>query len=244
MPSLHRVSAPIRIAIAAGLLTVAASARAEVRVLEGEFNGIEIRYRVLLPDDYDSSRTYPVVMHFAGGPQTWDIVERSTDSDWREHAEQRGIVVVAPAAPREGLYFRNGDRIFPDFLAYVISTYRPSGGKVHITGHSNGGLSAFHIGALYPDRIHSITGYPGLLGGDDADRSAGLRGICLYLHVGADDGPWRNAMESQHAALAAAGHSIDLVVEPDQGHRLDTGRDELAMRLFDELTRARTDACR
>jgi poly(3-hydroxybutyrate) depolymerase len=207
----------------------------------GRFGGLDISYRVLTPDDYDPSRSYPVVLHFAGGGQTWSIVERSTDADWRAHAEQRGIVVISPAAPASGLYFEDGDRIFPEFLDYIFANYNAAGGKLHVTGHSNGGLSAFHIASLYPDRFFSVTGYPGQLRRQDEARAAALRPLCIYMHAGERDVRWRDAMQAQSRTLAQRGYNIAFTIEPDQIHRLDMAIDNLGMRLFDELQRARNN---
>jgi poly(3-hydroxybutyrate) depolymerase len=230
---------------ALGLLGIALLAatlspvRAAIEANSGIFNGIEIRYRVLLPDNYDAERSYPVVLHFAGGPQTWRIVESSTNSDWRAHVEQRDIIVVSPEAPRQGLYFEGGDRIFPEFIEHILASYRAQGGKLHITGHSNGGLSAFHIASLYPEHVISVTGYPGLLRQLGREQIEALRPLCLYMHVGDNDPSWRNAMKAQSEALVEQGLKIEFHIESDQPHRLDTSKANLAMRLFDELAATR-----
>ena len=234
----HRRIAAAAPALLAALLAPDV-APAAVERHTGTFNGIEISYRVLLPDDFDPAREYPVVLHFAGGPQTWDIVERSTDADWRAHVETRGLIVVSPAAPRAGLYFEGGDRIFPAFLDHVLSAYPAAGGKLHVAGHSNGGLSAFHVAARHPEYFVSVTGYPGLLRRLDDRGVEALSSLCLYMHVGSRDTSWRSAMEQQFETLAERGLDIEYVVEPDQAHRLDTTRDELALRLYRELEDAR-----
>lgn len=221
------------------LITYSATGSAEVEQHEGMFSGVEVTYRVLLPDDFDANQTYPVVLHFAGGGQTLGIVERSTESDWRAHAEERGIVVISPAAPNGELFFAGGDRIFPAFIEHILATYPAEGDKLHVVGHSNGGLSAFHIASLYPEHFISVTGYPGLIRGMSNTQADAIAPLCVFMHVGGQDPGWLNAMRDQYRVLQERGLNIQFFVEDDQTHRLDTSKDNLGMRLFAELEAAR-----
>jgi len=207
--------------------------------ITGTFNGIEVDYRVLLPDGFDASRPYVTVLHFAGGPQSWEIVERSTDTDWRPLIDAHALIVVSPAAPGRQLYFERGDRIFPAFIDHILATYPVADGRLHITGHSNGGLSAFHIASLHPEHVVSVTGYPGLLRRLDDRAADALAPLCLFMHVGDRDPTWLAAMKQQYEQLGARGLSIQYVEEPGHVHRLDTSRDGLRERLYAEIESSR-----
>ena len=92
------------------LLAFAFQAHAEIVGKAGRFGGITIRYKVILPNNYDPSRAYPAVLAFAGGGQNLDGVNGMPDRNWRE-AETRAYIVVSPAAPSNNLFFeRGGDR--------------------------------------------------------------------------------------------------------------------------------------
>lgn len=91
------------------------------------------------------------------------IVERTVERNWRPQAEQRGYIVVVPAAPDGELFFEGSARIFPKFIADLMADFKVAGSKFHIAGMSNGGLSAFYIASLYPQYFLSVTGFPGLL---------------------------------------------------------------------------------
>ena len=216
------------------------NAKAEVSEETREFGGLDVRFRVILPDNYDPSRTYPTVLQFPGGSQTWNIVVGSTDADWREKAENDGYIVISPAAPNGQLFFQGGDRVFPEFLDYILATYPVENNKLHITGISNGGLSAFHIASLYPDYFISVTGYPGLLNSASSDRLEAIRPLCIYMHVGDRDSTWLSAMQNQYQALQNTGYNINFNVETDQNHVLDVRKDNLRNRLFAELERSRS----
>ncbi|MEQ1580936.1 MAG: hypothetical protein ABL964_10115 [Steroidobacteraceae bacterium] len=224
------------IAISALVIT---SAHAEVQQKVGTFTGMQVTYRVILPNNYDATKAYPTILHFAGGGQTLEIVERSTDTDWRATAEQKGYIVISPAAPDGRLFFEEGARIFPAFIDQILKSYKVAGGKLHVTGHSNGGLSAFHVASLFPQYFISVTGYPGLLDSAPAERLAALQSLCLYMHVGEQDASWLRAMQAQYTLIKQRGANIRFAVEKGQGHRLDVTRDNLLNRLVAEIERAR-----
>lgn len=215
------------------------SAGAEVQQKIGTFGGMQVTYRVILPNPYDAAKAYPTILHFAGGGQTLQIVERSTETDWRATAEQKGYIVISPAAPDGRLFFEEGARIFPSFIDHILKTYKVAGGKLHVTGHSNGGLSAFHVAAMFPQYVVSVTGYPGLLESASPEKLAALQPLCLYMHVGEKDTTWLRAMQGQYAQLQQRGANIRFAIEKGQEHRLDVTRDNLLNRLVGEIERAR-----
>ncbi len=136
------------------------------------------------------------------------------------------------------LFFRGGDQVFPEFIEYILETYPVAENKLHITGHSNGGLSAFHIASLYPQYVRSLTGYPGLLGNNNNEQFAALADICIFMHVGDQDPTWRSAMNAQFESMQALDYQVGFTVESGQIHRLDVSRDNLQERLFLELQQA------
>src|SRR3989454_9081798 len=160
-------------------------ARAETVAKAGRFGGITIRYKLILPNGYDPARAYPGILAFAGGLQTLDGVNNMLFRNWRAEAEGRGYIVVSPVAPSNNLFFeRGGDRIFPEFLDQILRDYKIEGGKLHVAGPSNGGLSAFHIAAMYPQYFRYVTGFPGYLPGENNLTIKPLQPPRLYLNVG------------------------------------------------------------
>lgn len=221
------------------LALIAGPATAEILTKSGEFARTTVEYKVLLPPSYDASKPHPVVLVFTGGAQGLQAAENTIRADWQDEAEKRGYVVISPAAPDGELFFQEGDRVFPAFLDMIRKDYRPAG-KIHIAGHSNGGLSAFHIAAKYPQYFSTVTGYPGLYEDNpEADYPASLKGLCLYMHAGDRDAEWRSAMAQQSSALAAEGFRIRFTVEPNSAHRLKAAELGLSKRLFDEIESCR-----
>lgn len=210
------------------------TAYAEMIEKSGRFGGLQVTYKVVLPPGYTAGRAYPVVLVFTGGGQTLRMAEGTLTTDWREQAEKRGYVLISPGTPDGRLFFEGADRIFPDFLDMIVRDYKPDGGKLHVAGHSNGGLSAFHVAAKYPSYFSTVTGYPGLLNGPELSQAA-LKPLCLYMHVGDQDSGWMSEMQRQSGDLKRQGYRIAFTVEKNQIHRLKAQEINLSPRLFDEI---------
>ena len=222
-----------------GFLTPAA---AEVIEKSGVFAGKTVQYKVVLPNDFDPAKAYPGVLAFSGGTQTMRTVDSVIDRFWRDEAERRGTIVVIPASitPQGWLYFEEeGAQIFPEFLDRILREYRIQSNKFHVAGNSNGGLSAFHIGAKHAPYFWSVTGLPGYIFNPTLEQVRALSTVCLHMYVGERDTPWRTAMESQAQQFAARGMAIDISVEPGQGHGIRTLAGEGAKRLFDQFEQDR-----
>src|SRR6476619_1541806 len=107
------------------MLTVAATAAVSMsaaRPLGAEqfektkvVGGTTVHYKVVLPNGYNPATAYPAILAFGGGPQTMNTVDSVLSRNFRELAEKRGYIVVAPAAPDGQLFFENGRGNFPQF---------------------------------------------------------------------------------------------------------------------------------
>lgn len=211
-------------------------AAAEMVEKSGRFGGLPVTYKVVLPPGFDATRTYPVVLVFTGGGQQLRGAEGTLNTDWRQEAERRGYVVIAPGTPNGDVFFQSADVIFPEFLDMIQREYKMQGGKIHVAGHSNGGLSAFHIASKYPNYFATVTGYPGLLDGvTDPRRLVALKPMCLFMHVGDQDSGWLSAMQQQSENLKRQGFKIRYSVEKNQIHRLKAQEINLSPRLFDQI---------
>jgi predicted peptidase len=225
--------------ITALLLVASRCAFADVLDKTRNVSGITVHYKVVLPNGYDPQKAYPAVLAFPGGSQNMDTVDGTLERNWRAEAERRGYIVVVPAAPAEGVYFEGGARIFPEFLTMLLSDYKIQDNKFHIAGVSNGGISAFHIAASYPQYFLSVTGLPGYLPLANEERTHKLENLCLYLHVGELDTGWLAGMQLMYYQFRDAGLKVHFTVEKGQHHRIETFENEGAARLFDQFEEAR-----
>ena len=218
------------------LLAVYGAARAEVVGKSARLAGMTVDYKVSLPPGYAPDKAYPLILVFTGGDQTLQAAASTLEQDWRVEADKRGYIVVSPAAPDGALFFQDGDRVFPAFLDLLRKDYRIAG-RIHIAGHSNGGLSAFHLAARYPDAFSTVTGYPGLYEEDAKGSLRALRPLCVYMHAGSLDQEWSTAMHDQYDQLKSEGYRIRFTLEQGQPHRIKLP--DLSRRLFDEIESCR-----
>jgi poly(3-hydroxybutyrate) depolymerase len=224
----------------AGLLLFSSRA-AIANVLEQSMNvaGTAVHYKLILPQDYNPAKAYPAVLAFPGGPQTMEAVERTLERNWRKEAEGRGYIVVIPAAPGGRLFFEGGDRVFPGFLTGLLGKFKILDNKFHVAGVSNGGISAFHIAASFPQYFWSVTGFPGYLRDVTPLRVQALSKMCVNMYVGEQDTDWLDYMSDQASEFLGLRLNLQFQVEKGQGHRLQTLEGDGAARLFDQFEKAR-----
>jgi len=225
------------------VLAIVASAAdpldAEVLELEKRVGRTTVDYKVVLPDAYDPAREYPAILVFGGGPQTMRTIDGTLSRNFRDEAEKRGYIVVAPAAPSGQLFFQGGERIFPEFLDAILADYRIRGGKFHVAGPSNGGIAAMHVAAANPDYFLSATAFPGYMWQPSQAKLDAIAGICVFLYVGeTDEYGWHDEMKREAEVLGAGGTLARYSLELGQGHRLETLAGDGAGRLFDGFARA------
>lgn len=172
-----------------------------------------------------------------------DMVQATLNGNYRAQAEERGYIVVEPAAPNGDLFFEGGERVFPAFLTKLLADYKVADNKFHVAGNSNGGLSAFLVAAKYPQYFWSVTGFPGFLDDATPQQMAALGKMCIHMFAGELDSGWPEEMRDQAAKLRASGHNVTFVIEKGQPHVIRTLTGAGAARLFDQFDSARQGRC-
>ena len=200
-----------------------------------EVAGVTLHYKLILPKDFDAEKAYPAILAFPPGSQTADMVLTTVERNWRGEAERRGYIVAVPAAPAGRLFFEEGSRVFPAFLDLLLKEYKIRDNKFHIAGMSNGGISAFHIAASFPQYFLTVTGFPGYLPDASAERIKALAGMCIYMNVGENDSGLVYSMRQQASQFRLQGIEVKMTVEPGQGHVISTLAGTGAARLYDQI---------
>ena len=163
-----------------------------------------------------------------------DMVLTTLQQNWLQ-ADRRGYIVVIPAAPLNRPFVSDGAKIFPEFLEVLLHEYKIRDNKFHVAGMSNGGRSAFHIAAKYPQYFLSIIGLPGYLPDATPDRVSALSKMCIYMHVGQFDTGWVQPMQQQAALFRDKGYKVHFTVEKGEGHVMRSLAFEQSARLFEEI---------
>lgn len=227
----------------AALMLAGQPLAAEVLDKTAEISGTKLDYKVVLPNGYDPAKAYPAILAFGGGSQTMDMVQATLRRNWQEQAETQGYIVILPAAPDGDLFFESGDRVFPAFIVKILGDYKIQQNKLHIAGVSNGGLSAFHIAALYPQYFWSVTGLPGFLDDPSPEHLRALSKLCIYMYAGEMDPGWLRSEQQQAAKFRSEGYTVEFNEEKGEGHVMRTLDGKGAARLFKQFEQAR-QGCR
>ena len=222
------------VAVVSAIVFGGVPAAASVQELTKKVAGLTVHYKVVLPDGYDATKTYPAIIALGGGPQTMNSVDGTLNRNFRAEAEKRGYIVVGVAAPDGNLFFEDGARIFPEFLKMILSDYKIRDGKFHIAGPSNGGIASFHVAAANPQYFLSVTAFPGYMWQPTPAKLQAISKMCVFMYVGENDEyRWHGEMQREAEVLRARGTVARYTVEKGQPHRMETLAGANAGRLFD-----------
>jgi len=220
-------------------LLVSSTLTAKVLDKTAEVAGMTVHYKVALPKDYDPQKTYPAVLAFPPGAQTMDMVLTTLMQNRRMGGDRRGYIVVLPAAPEGRPFVGQGAKIFPEFIEMLLREYKIRDNKFHVAGMSNGGRSAFHIAASFPQYFRSVIGLPGFLPDATPERVAALSNLCIYMHVGEFDTDWARQMQQQDSLFRSKGYAVHFTIEKGEGHVMRSLAGERSARLFKEIEESR-----
>ena len=191
-----------------------------------EIDGVEIEYATSVPDGFEVGDAAPLLLAFPGGGQTISIAESMVAGTLSNEAQRLGWVVVSPAAPDGERFFDGSEVLVPGLLDWVDMWVDVEGDAPHVAGISNGGLSSFRYAALNPDRVQSVTAFPGFPRNSD-DRAAltDFADVPIRLFVGGTDTNWIGPAEQTVTEFEELGGDVELTIFPGEGHIMDSTRD-------------------
>src|SRR5271156_3296359 len=182
-------------------------------------NGHVLEYALVLPDHFDKTAAYPVLLALPPGDQSKELVLAGLHLYWEAEAQKRGWVVISPAAPPGTNFYSGAESDLPALLDEVAKSVRFEGGKVHLAGVSNGGLSAYRLITENPARFLSLTVLPGIPPDQRAfDALDRLKGIPVAAFVGGEDAGWLRGSREAQRQLNALGVENTLEVVSGAGH--------------------------
>ncbi|GJM21654.1 MAG: hypothetical protein DHS20C15_15690 [Planctomycetota bacterium] len=196
--------------------------------------GLELDLAVQLPATGLGDTPVPVLLALPPGDQDVAMVERGLQLYWSSAALARGWVLVSPAAPGGRSFHGDDVQILEALLDALDARFDIAGGKPHLAGVSNGGLSALELALRDPGRVGSLTGAPGMPPADaDPAQLARLAELPVALFVGGADSAWLNPMRRLRDTLSSAGAlRLSLVEFAGEGHVPESLTPE---RLFQQL---------
>jgi poly(3-hydroxybutyrate) depolymerase len=221
------------------MVVVSSSLWAKVSDRTIEIAGMTVHYKIALPTNYDPAKTYPAILAFPPGSQDMNMVMTTLLQNWLPEQDRRGYIVVIPAAPNGRPFVGDGAKVFPEFIERVLGEYKVRDNKLHVAGMSNGGRSAFHFAAMYPQYFLSVTGLPGYLPDPTPERIAALEKTCIYMHVGEFDAGWLGQVQQQASMFREKGYRVSLTVEKNEGHVMRSLIGAASARLYAQIEDSR-----
>lgn len=178
--------------------------------------GKELGYLLSMPHDFGLEKTYPALLALPPGEQTRGLAQ--VYEPWFPYLQEQGWIVCCPVVPDEKLFFQGAERYLPCFMDYFESQFHMTGEKYYLFGVSNGGISAFRIATLNPERFHSITVCPGWPKPADAKRLDAILELPVNFLVGDMDTRWRKKAEEFSRKILEMDGDAVLELIPGQGH--------------------------
>jgi len=119
-------------------------------------NSVEIPFVVLLPDDYDSNRTYPAAVVFAPG----GMGKRSTDwmisSLWSDASQRTDWIIVCAAQPEKGWINHPSHHALNALMKEVRKRHRVEEDRFHFVGLGDGGRPAATYALMSRSYVRSL----------------------------------------------------------------------------------------
>jgi predicted esterase len=131
-------------------------------------------YRLIVPESYDGSKAFPLVVALHGRGGNEDTMAMRPSGTMQALARRYGYIVAAPMGYRPdggyggltaGVPFAGPARIRASALSErdvlevldrVLAEYRVDPERVYLVGHSGGGGGVYRLAAKYPDRWAAI----------------------------------------------------------------------------------------
>lgn len=177
-------------------------------------DGTVLEFGVLRPEGPGPFKT---VLALPPGPQNRSMVQAIL-KPWADEFTANGWLVVSPVAPDGTMFFKGSEAHIPVLLDHVAAELPADDGKRWLFGISNGGVSAFRVATLYPERFRSMTVIPGVPRRIDQERLAQLAELKVNLVVGGDDTGWTTGSHETKKTLKTLGVDVLLKVYEGQGH--------------------------
>lgn len=175
-----------------------------------------IEYYLSIPQNSNDNQDARVILALPPGDQSKEAA--SVYDPWLSEITSSGWAVCTPTAPTGKLFFRGAETYIPGLMDEVTTFLRLPKVGFHIFGVSNGGVSAFRIATLNPERFKSLTVFPGWPKPADVARLDNLLHMPVSFIVGEDDIRWKSKSTHFHNKINNNGGDSVLEIVQNEGH--------------------------
>jgi poly(3-hydroxybutyrate) depolymerase len=159
-----------------------------------QYNGVTIPYRLFVPENYDSTKVYPVVLALhgwgeCGSDNNLQIHVHRLATAWADSANQalHPCFVVAPQGPLDtGWYDANVMANVYDLLDSMVTHFSIDTNRQYITGLSMGGYMTWMSISSFPDRFAAAVPMSGWK--DNPEDVSAIKNVPVWDVHGQNDG--------------------------------------------------------
>jgi len=169
-----------------------------------EYNGKDLNYTVILPQNFDSTKTYPVLV----GPSEAESVNDESFY-WQGTKDTQGWILIGYRI--YGASRRTAE--IKALLNHLKATYNVEGNKFHMVCFSANSAGIFDLVMEMPDFFAGITGMAGNPNNGNKEKLKQLRGVKVQFVVGDKDHYWMGSAQKSHQLLQELGieSSIEII---------------------------------
>lgn len=184
---------------------------------------IDLGYLLYLPEDYDDSKRYPLILFLHGAGERGDdldLLKLHGPPKRIANGDHFPFIIVSPQCPENERWSSFWDALVA-LVDEIIANYAVDEKRVYLTGLSMGGFGTFEVARKYPNRFAAIApicgGLPVLV--DPAMAAQVLIEMPTWVFHGAkDDVVPLEASQVVVDALKAVGNPVTFTVYPDADH--------------------------
>ncbi len=172
----------------------------KLTLLSDKITGV---YTIFVPDGYDPTRPWPLVVGLhGGGPDGADgkgVVGSGKEfmNFIQSHCGERGYLAVCPTARAAPWSAPDNDAWFLTVIREVQMLYHVDLNRVYLMGHSMGGFGTWHFGPKYCEQFAAIA--PASGGGNNGHKKLATTHTAVYVYHSNDD-PRCRVDDSREAA--------------------------------------------
>lgn len=201
-------------------------------------SGVEFGYKVVLPRDYDASKTYPALVSFAPGGWGAASCDWALENLWDSSTEQSGWIAVHLLAPERGWMTHPSHHALEELLDNIRNEHKIEGNQFHLVGFGNGARPATTYSGMSGKYFQSLTtvSNKAFAGWDDDDLTHFTQKR-VFLLVGAQDTDTVEINRKASELMSKGGAEAKLTVIEGQGRIPAPLLHGGLMRLLDEQVR-------
>lgn len=192
-------------------------------------------FKVVYPVNYDSTKTYPVLLGLSGGDQKEVIVDYCYAAWFKSNYFDNYITILPVCDSSKNLLYYDSDDI-NNMLNTIKDNFRVTTKDWIIVGTSNGGRAAFNFIAEDPELFEGGIVIPGVIE-DSVEINDSWKDLTIVLAYGdKDEDDWIKGAEKTKNRLSTYVKNVQTIILKEQGHILliDFDIDIIYKKYFDQ----------